>query len=102
MLLFMVMPALFGGFGKSTTVNIINTINTFCGAINTFRSVINRFKDLDKDIEAAENDAITTSEQAEEDYKTGVKTFKRLKKNPNLGSYLAGLIEGDGHIYVPR
>ena len=77
MLLFMVMPALFGGFGNL----IINTLylTNYINYNNITNSLI------------------------QNNTKNTITTFNNDNNNqqhPQLGSYLNRLIEGDGHIYT--
>ena len=140
MLLFMVMPALFGGFGNlKLPLNIfiyiifenylLNTLKLFSEihfklllfgikiyylmsfvqifTYSCYEKLISRqfIQGIDKnqDNQAAEQAAEEESSILDELYiKASAGESKNIKSfHPQLGPYLAGLIEGDGHIYVP-
>lgn len=71
MLLFMVMPALFGGFGNFEEYSKPYLLYSISGKDNGNQVLVSGLKQLD------------------------------IKESKLLGSYLAGLIEGDGSIIVP-
>lgn len=85
----MVMPALFGGFGNQKLL-IINTLypNKYINYNNVINSLVQNKTKTALPITTSNNDNNDNN-----DY--------QQRTSPQLGPYLAGLIEGDGHIYVP-
>lgn len=84
MLLFMVMPALFGGFGNLGKLyfSVNNNLNNYLKVTSVEEKAIYTVEDMGRYYNKPKN--IKTSH------------------HPLFCSYLAGLIEGDGHIYVPN
>lgn len=77
MIFFLVMPGLVGGFGKKQKIPLL----------------INNFKLLNNQIN------INDSKEVSNNINNNI---KYLNDNKILGSYLAGLIEGDGTISIPK
>lgn len=88
MIFFLVMPGLVGGFGKKIKIPLL----------------INYFKSLNNDIDSIKEVSLSPHPSLEEsgDGANNINNIKYLKDNNILGSYLAGLIEGDGTISIPK
>ena len=107
MLLFMVMPALFGGFGNLIIGKFYFLLNTRAPCAprsHPATSVGLRGLNIDNKENEEEDNYTTTVEDFQNQYNKVLHnsanfTIKSKQLyNPQLGPYLAGLIEGDGHI----
>ena len=79
MIFFMVMPALLGGFGNNSSILFLRPNNTSNKELQLFKF---KYSSDQEAIESQNNSLID------------------IKSNSQLGSYLAGLIEGDGTFAV--
>lgn len=101
MLLFMVMPALFGGFGNCYKyLNLLEYSNN-CN-VNVCVSVNNN-SDIQSLIEYKTLESVGNNTSLDNTSLDNTSLNKDINKNKHLlGSYLAGLIEGDGSLLTPK